>query len=86
MKKIPTFEIFNKQEFGGNWDTIQQCLEYTALYMHTWNLFEWVVANIIAADANVNDNKSVEDIWAHDLIADKCKKLRRITTHGLIEC
>jgi len=75
MKRIPTFDIFNKQQIGGNWDTVAQCLEYTALYMHTWNLFEWIIANIIAADGRVSGSKSAQEIWVED-IRYKCGKLK----------
>jgi len=80
MKIIPRFNIFNKQEFGGNWRSIQECLQYAALYMHTWNLLEWVMANIIAAGDSANDNRSVEEIWIDDLSV-KCKGIKEIYEH-----
>jgi len=30
MRKIPKFNIFNKQEFGGNWGSVEECLQYAA--------------------------------------------------------
>lgn len=77
MKKIPIVNVFNKQEIGGNWDNIEECLQYAALYMHTWNLLEWIMANIIAADTRVNGNRSVEEIWMIDL-KDKCAEVKKI--------
>ena len=77
MKRIPTFDIFNKQQIGGNWDTIAQCLEYTALYMHAWNLFEWIITNIIAEDDSVSGGESVRKIWLKDTNP-KCDMLKRL--------
>lgn len=77
MKRIPTFDIFNKQQGGGNWDTVAQCLEYTALYMHTWSLFEWIIANIIAEDERVSGGESVRKIWQKDTNP-KCDMLKRL--------
>ena len=81
MRQIPKFNIFNKQEFGGNWDSVEECLQYAALYMHTWNLLEWIMANIISADNNVNDGKSVEEIWATFDLPKKCERVNQIYEH-----
>ena len=81
MRRIPPFNIFNKQQVGGNWDSIEECLQYAALYMHTWNVFEWILANVIAADNNVKGGETVEEIWATMDLSEKCKRVKQIYEH-----